>query len=108
MRVDSGDACPRRFCRASSRIPLSHISVAWVWRLCLQRHSRHTAATRLHQAGVELNTIRGWLGHVSLDTTNIYTEVDFESKAKALAACEIRPTRFRKKQLDIVDFLRRI
>jgi site-specific recombinase XerD len=24
------------------------------------------------RAGVDLNTIRAWLGHVSVDTTNIY------------------------------------
>lgn len=32
--------------------------------------------------------MRGWLGHVSLDTTNVYAEVDFETKAKALEKCE--------------------
>src|SRR5687767_12430297 len=35
----------------------------------------------------ELNTIRGWLGHVSLETTNIYAEIDLEMKANALARC---------------------
>ena len=30
-----------------------------------------------------------WLGHVSLDTTHIYAEVDLEMKAKALAQCDI-------------------
>jgi len=40
-------------------------------------------------AGVDINTIRGWLGHVSLDTTNIYAEIDLETKAKALATCDI-------------------
>jgi site-specific recombinase XerD len=33
---------------------------------------RHTTATHLLRAGVDINTIRGWLGHVSLNTTNIY------------------------------------
>jgi len=37
---------------------------------------------------VDLNTIRAWLGHVSLNTTNIYAEIDLELKAKALAHCE--------------------
>ena len=56
--------------------------------LCLQRHSRHTTATHLLRAGVDINTIRAWLGHVSLDTTNIYAETDLALKAKALAACD--------------------
>jgi integrase/recombinase XerD len=51
---------------------------------------RHTTATHLLRAGVDINTIRAWLGHVSLSTTNIYAEVDLEMKAKALANCEIQ------------------
>jgi site-specific recombinase XerD len=51
---------------------------------------RHTTATHLLRAGVDINTIRAWLGHVSLRTTNIYAEVDLEMKAKALANCEIK------------------
>lgn len=50
---------------------------------------RHTTATHLLRAGVDINTIRAWLGHVSLRTTNVYAEVDLEMKAKALAHCEI-------------------
>lgn len=50
---------------------------------------RHTCATHLLRAGVDINTIRAWLGHVSLDTTHVYTEVDLEMKAKALTHCEI-------------------
>jgi site-specific recombinase XerD len=49
---------------------------------------RHTTATHLLQSGVDINTIRAWLGHVSINTTNIYAEVDLEMKAKALACCE--------------------
>lgn len=49
---------------------------------------RHTTATHLLRAGVDINTIRAWLGHVSLATTNVYAEIDFETKAKALAMCE--------------------
>jgi site-specific recombinase XerD len=39
---------------------------------------RHTTATHRLPAGVDSNTIRAWLGHVSLATTNIYAEVDQE------------------------------
>lgn len=51
---------------------------------------RHTSAVHLLRAGVDINTIRAWLGHVSLDTTHVYAEVDLELKAKALAHCEIQ------------------
>lgn len=50
---------------------------------------RHTTAVHLLRSGVDINTIRAWLGHVSIDTTHIYAEVDLEMKAKALAQCEI-------------------
>jgi len=50
---------------------------------------RHTTAVHLLRSGVDINTIRAWLGHVSLDTTNIYASVDLEMKADALAHCEI-------------------
>lgn len=46
---------------------------------------RHTTATHLLRAGVDINTVRAWLGHVSIDTTNIYVEVDLERKAEMLA-----------------------
>ena len=50
---------------------------------------RHTTAVHLLRAGVDINTIRAWLGHVSLETTNRYAEVDLEMKAKALETCAI-------------------
>ena len=57
---------------------------------------RHTTATHLLRAGVDINTIRAWLGHVSLTTTNIYAEVDLEMKAKALANCEVEEDEAKK------------
>jgi integrase/recombinase XerD len=50
---------------------------------------RHTTAVHLLRSGVDINTIRGWLGHVSLDTTHVYAEVDMEMKAKALASLDV-------------------
>jgi integrase/recombinase XerD len=57
---------------------------------------RHTTATHLLRSGVDINTIRAWLGHVSLATTNVYAEVDLEMKAKALAGCEVKDPEPRK------------
>lgn len=54
---------------------------------------RHTTAVHLLRAGVDINTIRAWLGHVSLDTTHIYAEVDLEMKAEALARVDISSLR---------------
>jgi hypothetical protein len=39
------------------------------------------------EAGVEVNVIRAWLGHVSLDTTNRYAEITLRTKQAAVAAC---------------------
>ncbi len=50
---------------------------------------RHTAAVFLLRAGVDINTIRAWLGHASINTTHVYAEFDLEMKAKALAKCDI-------------------
>lgn len=49
---------------------------------------RHTAAVHLLESGVEVNVIRAWLGHVSLDTTYRYAELTLRAKEAALRACE--------------------
>jgi integrase/recombinase XerD len=49
---------------------------------------RHTTACHLLEAGVEVNVIRGWLGHVSLNTTNRYAEITLRMKEEALKFCE--------------------
>ena len=50
---------------------------------------RHSTATHLLRSGVDINTVRAWLGHVSIDTTNVYAEIDLEMKANALARLTI-------------------
>lgn len=71
---------------------------------------RHSTASHLLEAGVDINTIRGWLGHVSLSTTNIYAEINLETKARALATCAVSDaTKTRKRwrdQPDLMQFLR--
>ena len=49
---------------------------------------RHTAAVHLLEAGVEVNVIRGWLGHVSLETTNRYADITVRMKEAAMKLCE--------------------
>jgi integrase/recombinase XerD len=71
---------------------------------------RHTTATHLLRAGVDINTIRAWLGHVSLNTTNVYAEIDLEMKAKALEKCQItedpKTTRRWRQDPQLMEFLR--
>ena len=72
---------------------------------------RHTTATHLLRAGVDINTIRAWLGHASLATTNVYAEVDLEMKAKALETCGIEGERVRKawrQNAGVMEFLRNL
>ncbi len=72
---------------------------------------RHTTATHLLRAGVDINTIRAWLGHASLATTNMYAEVDLEMKARALETCEIKGERGRKawrQNAGVMEFLRNL
>ena len=72
---------------------------------------RHTTATHLLRAGVDINTIRAWLGHVSLNTTNVYAEVDLEMKAKALETCEVRRPAAKthwKNDVKLMAFLRNL
>jgi len=48
---------------------------------------RHSLAVGLLEQGVDVNVIRGWLGHVSLDTTHRYAEINLRTKQAAVAAC---------------------
>jgi site-specific recombinase XerD len=70
---------------------------------------RHTTATHLLRARVDINTIRAWLGHVSISTTNVYAEVDLKMKAKALVKCDIKGGKTKKpwrKNAGLMEFLR--
>jgi integrase/recombinase XerD len=72
---------------------------------------RHTTATHLLRSGVDINTIRAWLGHVSIDTTNVYAEVDLQRKAEVLAHASgfnTQPPKNKRWKDDpsLIDFLR--
>ncbi len=70
---------------------------------------RHTAATHMLRSGVDLNTIRAWLGHASLDTTTVYAEIDLEIKAQAVAvfdSSEPAPDRSYRNDKGLMAYLR--
>jgi site-specific recombinase XerD len=72
---------------------------------------RHSTAMALLHSGVDINTIRIWLGHVSLQTTHIYAESDLKMKAKALARCEaplVQTAKKRSNEKGLMGFLRRV
>jgi site-specific recombinase XerD len=58
---------------------------------------RHTTAMRLLHAGVDTAVIALWLGHVSIETTQIYLHADLSIKEQALARtrpASARPGRY--------------
>ena len=59
---------------------------------------RHTAAMDLLHAGVEQSVIALWLGHESIETTQIYLDADLALKEKILARTipfDSKPGKFR-------------
>lgn len=59
---------------------------------------RHTTAMDLLRAGVDRSVIALWLGHESVETTQIYLDADLVIKEKALARTtppDVAPGRFR-------------
>lgn len=45
---------------------------------------RHTCATLMYKNGIDINTIREFLGHVQIDTTEIYTHLHDKDVMKAM------------------------
>lgn len=56
---------------------------------------RHATAVSLVAAGVDVTVIRSWLGHESLDTTNVYARANVETKRRALEKVDpsVRPAK---------------
>ena len=70
---------------------------------------RHSVACHLVHADVDINTVRAWLGHASVDTTNIYAEIDVNMKARAIALCDLvepGPSRPWRENKGLMAFLR--
>jgi site-specific recombinase XerD len=68
---------------------------------------RHTAAMELLQAGVDRSTIALWLGHESVETTQIYLDANLAIKEEALAKTtplDTKPRRYRAND-KLLEFL---
>jgi integrase/recombinase XerD len=57
---------------------------------------RHGTAMALLQAGVDIAVIVVWLGHESIETTNVYVHANLAMKEKALAKIQPIDTPFRR------------
>ena len=59
---------------------------------------RHTAAMELLQHGIDRSVIALWLGHESVETTQMYLHADLRLKEQALARIVpigVKPRRYR-------------
>jgi site-specific recombinase XerD len=70
---------------------------------------RHSTAVSLVAAGVDITVIRSWLGHESLDTTNVYARANLETKRRALEKVDPsvrpdKPPRWRR-EVDLLEWL---
>ena len=71
---------------------------------------RHTAAMELLQNGVDTSVIALWLGHESVETTQIYIHANLQIKEQALektSPIDISPGRF-KPDDQLLDFLKNL
>ena len=89
---------------ALQRLVARHIRTAGKVCPSLQRKKvtphtlRHTTAMDLLQRGVDITVIALWLGHESIQTTQIYLHADMTMKEKALARAtnsKVTPKRYR-------------
>lgn len=59
---------------------------------------RHTTATHLHQSGVDITLIKSWLGHININTTAKYIEINLDRKKQILD--KFRPISYVKSFLE--------
>ncbi len=79
----SRDAVERRLAKYSGSAALTYTTLRT--KKITAHVLRHTAAMRLLHAGVDTSVIALWLGHETINTTQIYLHADLALKEKALA-----------------------
>jgi site-specific recombinase XerD len=100
IEASDRDGGPSYLFRNRRRERLTRFGVRHILRRCAARASgtrrslvrrrihphviRHTTAVHLLRSGVDVVTIRDWLGHASVETTNRYAVVDLDAKRRAL------------------------
>jgi integrase/recombinase XerD len=101
---------------AVERIVRKHVSLASLKCPTLKRKRvtphvlRHSAAMQLLQNGVDRTVISLWLGHESVESTQMYVHADIELKEKAMAKTQpvtVSPSRYRPSD-DLIAFLERL
>lgn len=88
FRSAAGDALTRFGIYKIVRRHSAHLDDDRTGRRASPHIFRHTAAVHLLEAGVDVNVIRGWLGHADLTTTNRYAEINTRAKIEALRHTE--------------------
>ena len=82
-----------------SRRTVQHTVEKYVKKLGLDSHKytthklRHTAATLMHQSGVDVRVLQEILGHKQLSTTEIYTHIDNKELRNAVAKNPLNKTK---------------
>jgi integrase/recombinase XerD len=72
---------------------------------------RHTAAMRLLTAGIDATVIALWLGHESIETTQVYLHADMTMKENALARTTptgTQPGRYKPPDDELLVYLRNL
>jgi integrase/recombinase XerD len=101
---------------AVERIVRKHVALASLKCPTLKRKRvtphvlRHSAAMQLLQNGVDRTVIALWLGHESVESTQMYVHADIELKEKAMAKTQpvtVSPSRYRPSD-DLIAFLERL
>jgi site-specific recombinase XerD len=72
---------------------------------------RHTAAMRLQAAGIDITVIALWLGHESIETTQIYLHADMQARQTAMdrtTPTGASPGRYRPTDDQLMTFLQRL